>query len=531
MRLPRISSPQNKKHGALSAAAALAVAALLGGCNANSFLDPSELTRGGAHERLSIKIVDQLLDPGVLVFDPEFPAAEEPRPEDLQATITDYTMGPGDVVDVAVTDLTGAGIESVNTRQITESGNVILPLLDQPVRAEGLTEQQFAEAVAEAYRSENIIQEAQVSTTLRLKRGRTYSIRGAIAQPGEYEIATNDFRLLNALVQARDIPGGQAAGVDEIFIIRKSKFDPSNVQQERGAAAEGTNGGGTTAPTAPADTRDPLAPQSRGNDLAAPDAPDTTAPDTTAPDPDAPTAANAPATVPAAGEAEGRFIIIDGKSVRVGAQEPPAGAAPAQPAEQEAQNAAPPRAAAQTTDDATGATTTGEGFAFNAPESQGETRVIRIPFDALRNGEMQYNVVIRPKDMIIIPEPRIRTYFMGGHVAAPGAYTMIPGNKLTLMEAVISARMLDGIAIPSRTDIIRRNGDENTWVRVDLDKIFAGQHPDVYLRENDKIMVGTNVVAPFLAAFRNAFRVTYGFGFLYDRNFAAEDNNRGLRAN
>ena len=36
--------------------------------------------------------------------------------------------------------------------------------------------------------------------------------------------------------------------------------------------------------------------------------------------------------------------------------------------------------------------------------------------------------------------------------------------------------------------------------------------------------VGTNALAPFLAAIRNGFRVTYGFGFLYDKNFA--DNNR-----
>jgi polysaccharide biosynthesis/export protein len=32
-------------------------------------------------------------------------------------------------------------------------------------------------------------------------------------------------------------------------------------------------------------------------------------------------------------------------------------------------------------------------------------------------------------------------------------------------------------------------------------------------------MVGTNAMASFLAAARGAFRVTYGFGFLYDRNF------------
>jgi polysaccharide export outer membrane protein len=520
LRLPRITSQQKsrqptRKLGALSAAAAVAAAALLSGCNSKSFLDPGELSRGGVSERRTVKILDQI-EPGVETYDPRFPAAEEPRAEDLVQTITDYTMGPGDVVDVAVTDLTGTGVESVNTRQVTESGNIILPLLKQPVRAEGLTEPELAQAVAQAYKNENIIQDAQVSVTLRVKRARTFFIRGAISQPGEYEIATNDFRLLNALVQARDISQGQAAGVDYIFVIRKAKFDPSRA----GAAAPGT-----TAPATKTGGRDPLAPQSRakpaGSHVVKPVALMQNNP---APA-DAPTAANAPATVPAAGETEGRFIIVDGKPVQVGAQ-PKATPAAAQ------QTAPAPGARSAQAPAAGGATgaagTTSGGFAFNAPEAEGETRIIRIPFDALRNGDLKYNIVVRPQDMIVVPEPRVQTYYMGGHVLAPGAYQMIPGNKLTLMEAIISARMLDGLAIPARTDVIRRVGDEKVYVRVDLEKIFAGQHPDIYIKENDNVMVGTNAVAPFLAAFRNAFRVTYGFGFLYDRNFAAAENNKGI---
>ncbi len=523
MRLPRITSqrshpntrrPKARKLGVLSAAAAMGAAALLAGCNAKSFLDPSELSRGGRHERRSVKILNQI-EPGAAEYDPRFPAAEAPGAEDLQQTITDYTMGPGDVVDVAVTDLTGTGVESVNTRQVTESGNIILPLLKQPVRAEGLTEPELAQAVTQAYRDENIIQDAQVSATLRVKRARTYFIRGAISQPGEYEIATNDFRLLNALVQARDITGGQSAGVDSIFVIRKTKFDPSNT---------GDAPTDTTAPVAPQrPARDPLAPQSK----AAPAGPRMVQPVALMqnnPAADGPTAANAPATVPTAGETEGRFIIVDGKPVQVGAQ-PRATAAAAQSTGANAGAARPQTGAPSGAGRSTNAAAS--NFAFNAPESDGETRVIRVPFDELRNGELQYNIVIRPQDMIIIPEPRVQTYYMGGHVAAGGAYQMIPGNKLTLMEAVIAARMLDGIAIPARTDVIRRVGDENVFVRVDLEKIFAGQQPDLYLKENDKVIVGTNVVAPFLAAFRNAFRVTYGFGFLYDRNFAADENNAG----
>ena len=35
--------------------------------------------------------------------------------------------------------------------------------------------------------------------------------------------------------------------------------------------------------------------------------------------------------------------------------------------------------------------------------------------------------------------------------------------------------------------------------------------------------MGTDVLAPFLFVIRNSFRLTYGFGFVYDRNFADQD--------
>jgi len=33
------------------------------------------------------------------------------------------------------------------------------------------------------------------------------------------------------------------------------------------------------------------------------------------------------------------------------------------------------------------------------------------------------------------------------------------------------------------------------------------------------VNVGTDMIAPFLAVTRNAYRAAYGFGFTYDRNF------------
>ena len=52
---------------------------------------------------------------------------------------------------------------------------------------------------------------------------------------------------------------------------------------------------------------------------------------------------------------------------------------------------------------------------------------------------------------------------------------------------------------------------------------IAGRQPDIFIKPDDQVLVGTNLIAPYLAALRNAFRFTYGAGFIYDKNFAYED--------
>jgi len=109
---------------------------------------------------------------------------------------------------------------------------------------------------------------------------------------------------------------------------------------------------------------------------------------------------------------------------------------------------------------------------------------------------------------------------MGGHVSRVGVYT-VPPRKITLKQAIVSAGMLDGVAIPQRTELIRRiSPTREASVRVDTAAIFAGLEPDIFLKPNDIINVGTNILAPFIADVRGGFRITYGFGFLYDRNFS-----------
>jgi polysaccharide biosynthesis/export protein len=159
-------------------------------------------------------------------------------------------------------------------------------------------------------------------------------------------------------------------------------------------------------------------------------------------------------------------------------------------------------------------------FQFDDVENPTDVRVIRVPIDQLRQyGELKYNVVIRPSDMIIVPDPTTGVYYFGGHVLRAGVFSLT-GTAVTLKQAWIAAGGADDLAFPNRTEVIRRIGsNREVCVRVDLSKILALSEPDIYLKPNDIVFVGTHFVAPFVAAVRNSFRFTYGFGFLYDRNF------------
>jgi protein involved in polysaccharide export with SLBB domain len=159
-------------------------------------------------------------------------------------------------------------------------------------------------------------------------------------------------------------------------------------------------------------------------------------------------------------------------------------------------------------------------FKFDDVETPSDTRIIRVPIDQLRQyGELKYNVVIKPNDMIIIPDPQTGVYYMGGHVARMGVYSL-SGQHVTLKQAWISAGGADDFAFPYRTEVVRRIGtNREVCVRINLGNILAMQEPDIYLKPNDVVYVGTHFIAPFLAALRNSFRLTYGAGFLYDRNY------------
>jgi protein involved in polysaccharide export with SLBB domain len=124
--------------------------------------------------------------------------------------------------------------------------------------------------------------------------------------------------------------------------------------------------------------------------------------------------------------------------------------------------------------------------------------------------------------MIIVPQPTTGEYYIDGHVNRTGVYSLT-ARDITLKQAIAAAGGFDQLAVPAQTEVIRRIGnDKEVFALVNLDKVFSGDQPDIFLKPNDIVRVGTDMFQPFIAAMRNAYRFTYGFGFLYDRNYAPQ---------
>ena len=148
-------------------------------------------------------------------------------------------------------------------------------------------------------------------------------------------------------------------------------------------------------------------------------------------------------------------------------------------------------------------------------------RIIEIPWDRLRSGDSSYNIVIRPDDRIYVEPPPIGNLYIRGEIGRPGVFNYPnSGERITLSEFIISAGDLGPIAVPEKVSLTRRIGDNlQATVTLNYAAILQRTEPDIFLKPNDQISIGTSWGATPMAIIRNGFRVTYGFGFLLDRNF------------
>lgn len=455
---------------ALSALAAVGLLTMTG-CEMDSWMDPSVTINAESTARTQpILTRISIIETGSAFNLPTSPVTAD----DLRPDIREYVIGPGDIITVTVYELRIPGVDDIQTLRVSETGEVRLAVVGS-VRASGRSPSQLENDIRQKLDEDGILRNATVSVILQQSQQNTYVVATESQQggtrSGTFLIPKPDFRLMEAISLANGIPGR----TKRIFIIRQAALDPT-VTGDRAAPDEGND----PQRPAPVDPGELLEGLEGGLEGAGPG--DNVPSDRTAP----PTGVEAGLD----GGAGSQWVYVDGKWVRVAA---PAGG--------------------------------GDGTATeddNLAELSGlvTQRIIEIPYDRLKAGDMRYNVVIRPGDIISIPSRNAGFVYIEGAINRPGAYTIPGEEELTLRRLVASAGGLSTIAWPERIDITRQIGlNEQAIVRLDYRAIVQGTEPDIYLKANDIINIGTNGVAVPLAVFRNGLRATYGFGFVLDRNF------------
>lgn len=506
----------------------LVVSIHMAGCG-NKFFDPTQIGRFRPVPTVNV-ILDSL---GVADETPStWAAAEEPRPIDIFAYDSDYIFGSGDIVRVSIFELLQEAIPFDQQFIITETGNISIPEVGI-VAAAGLTESQLEEEIAQSLKPGKL-REPLVTVTLISSVKNRFSISGdGVPFPNRYPIPRYDFRLNEALAIAGGI----------------SQFNTSYIYVSRPVTGKEV----ITEPTEPEifqpqirpqkempekDMLEIIAPRSQSHspenklvittaemitekelaDMALP-AGFETPPDNQQQLSDLEkileklTGSISRETIdePIDNEKQGtiEWIFQDGKwvPVQVGKAKPP------RPVK------TIPRKAVEPLKERVP-----EDFDWNQLGAAAvQSRVIKIPADKLAGGDPRYNIVIRAGDNIHVPVDLIGEFYIYGNTNLQGAVPLT-GRPMTLKQAMSTAGGLGPLAWPKRCEVVRRIGkNKELTVMVDLEKIANGEHPDFFIKPNDWINIGTHYTARWRAVLRNSFRATYGFGFIYDRNFADRD--------
>ncbi len=496
---------------------ATVVVCLFAGCS-KDHLDPSQIGRFRPIPSVNV-ILDSL---GVAEEAASaYEGAEEPRPSDVVPYERDYTFGAGDTIRIQIFELLQEGYAYVDNFIVNESGNISIPEIGQ-IQVAGLTENQLEDEIRNAL-SPGILKNPSVTVLLEQSENRVFSILGdGISNPNRYLIPRNDFRLLDALAVAGS---AQQFNVSYVYVTRK--ISPQEQLGDIPAFGRTGSQNGVQDESFSQDVNDNqmlevIEPSEIPNHLVVVHAEMATedeleklaAPEEIAQN-------NAVEQLPVSDEmpqaqqggSEIEWTFKDGRWVPInnGKEEPVQPLVQTNKTQIEQATAPMPP---------TGAQALPEKYSMGDLSAVTfQNRVIKIPKDKLFGGDPRYNIIIRPQDTITVQLDVVGEYYILGNVNNQGIVNLT-GRPMTLKMAIAAAGGLGPLAWPKKCEVVRRIGEKKEEiVMVDLEKIANGTQPDFFIKPNDVINVGTHGVSRYLAVMRNAFRATYGFGFIYDRNF------------
>ena len=110
----------------------------------------------------------------------------------------------------------------------------------------------------------------------------------------------------------------------------------------------------------------------------------------------------------------------------------------------------------------------------------------------LDKGDMSHNLILQSGDVVYIPLQRAfnlaeSKIYVEGEVKSPGVYDYQEG--LTALNACIMAGGFAKFAAPNRTTIIRKKGDKQLIIKINLNDVKKGEIPDPELKPGDRIHI------------------------------------------
>ncbi len=569
-----------------------------------------------------------------------YPNAEYPGEQDYRYSDKDYVIGPLDTLGVGIMDLIQEGLEYQAQRLVTESGYIRLPMLDERIKAGGLTAQELEEAIGDAYKPEFLL-DPTVTVMVIDRRQSMFSIVGAVSRTSTYNVIKPDMTLLDALAIAGGVTDPR---IKYIYVVRQRPPELSGSQQVKEPAVSPADKPLPMLPSLPgsAEAVDEQAQPDLTPELVVPDlTPELVVPDLTpepvpglTPELVVPQESTTPQdkqqddlreleqmlenidplepgadldieSIPAeaemayitemdgnsAGQSSGgqsakpKWKYVNGRWIPEMISEPkpapkpivtpatapaepapepvipeieaepipstlpedvvvpviapeivPEPVIPLTPADRQESVEVPSMPVVPADKGAAGAhrrdepaetkqarpieATPKDPFGWAELDKSSLTRIIAVNYEMLNQGNERMNIVVRDGDKIIVPHLKIGVYYVQGEISRPGVYGLT-GRQITVKQALTEAGNMGPLAWPQNAMLIRRIGErQEQMIPLDIEAIFKGEENDFFLKADDVICIGTDVRSILYAVLRNAFRMTYGFGFIYDRNFS-----------
>jgi protein involved in polysaccharide export with SLBB domain len=513
---------------------------MMSGCNANAWMgDP---TAAGYYKPTPTTI--PILDRIDIIEEPlQRGKISKVTPADLMPVDLTYRIAPGDAVTADIYGLYNAGQIHQVLRRVDQSGYFRVPEVGD-VLAAGLTQQEFQDRLVEEL-GKILMTHPSVQVSMADSTAFTYTMYGELQRWGVFNLVDPNLRLVDALALA----GGVPQTTKKIYVIRQLALSDDVIpswERDRDSTDSPADSN-TSRPYAPISlspaTESPASGQSIEdliNQLDIGGQAPTAVMDPQTPVVDLevtpPTSESDTPSIPSIspgilqGDPEELIDIDDLVPLRA-TNKPPVDIDQLMSPSTGTPNAAPAFIYIPERDQwipvDTGAVQVNQRNAQSSNKSTEQKipeiileRIIEIPWERLKQGDSSYNIVIRPDDRVYVAASPFGNVYLRGAVARPGVFQLPSTGGLTLARMIAAAGGLGPTAKPEKVSLTRRIGENlEATVTLNLAAIIQKTEPDIFLRPDDLISVGTDWGSTPMAIIRNGFRTSYGFGFLLDRNF------------